>query len=67
MLDHEDRVVREKAALDLKISDLDLFIDKNPIFPKLPREERGRLARQLFVMRQYSDILGERIANFPRS
>lgn len=59
----EERVVKEKKDLDEKISNLGLFVAID-LFARLKNEEQSRLRRQLIVMREYSEILGERIANF---
>ncbi len=64
MPSHQQRVVAEKLELDLRISALDPFIDRNPVFATLPVDEQARLKRQLDVMHELSSILGERIANF---
>ena len=64
MQPHQQRVVEEKAALDIKLEALNDFIDENPIFQKLDIGEQGRLYAQTYAMRQYSDILGERIDRF---
>ncbi|WP_200844025.1 DUF2829 domain-containing protein [Pantoea sp. 18069] len=61
---HQQRVLAEKLELDLRISALDPFIDRNPIFATLPVDEQARLKRQLDVMHELSSILGERIAQF---
>ena len=61
---HQKRVIDEKAELDLRRKDLRDFVDKNPVFKTLPPEEKFRLNAQQFVMAEYSDILGERIAAF---
>lgn len=63
MLPHQQRVVDEKIALDEKMAKLDAFGD-TAIFTGLPQAERERLKRQAVAMREYSDILGERIAAF---
>jgi hypothetical protein len=59
----EKRVVREKEALDDKIFNLGLFV-AGDLFATLEKAERSRLTRQLRCMKDYSEILGERIANF---
>lgn len=61
---HQQRVLGEKLALDLRISALDPFIDRNPIFATLPADEQARLKRQLDVMHELSVVLGERISHF---
>lgn len=62
---HQQRVVVEKTALDELVSKLDTFIASSPIFQGLDEAERERLVRQLSCMREYSDILAERVAVFP--
>ena len=61
---HQQRVVDEKQDLDLRISRLDAFIERNPIFATVPEDEQARLKRQFDVMHELSSILGERINNF---
>lgn len=60
---HQQRVVDEKAELDDKKAKLHAFID-GKVFLSLPDTEQERLGRQLYIMRQYSDVLSERIAAF---
>lgn len=64
MKPHQQRVADEKSELDLKISKLDEFIQRNPSFLSIDAEEQARLKRQYSVMAEYSSILGERIAAF---
>ena len=59
----QTRVVEEKASLDEKIEKLDAFIGTER-FCALPEAEQARMVRQLAVMREYSGVLGERIAAF---
>ena len=61
---HQKRVLDEKQDRDTEITKLDEFIQRNPLFGKLPEAEQARLKRQLDVMHELSLILGERIANF---
>lgn len=62
---HQQRVLDEKAELDVKISKLaDFAKAENAVFQGLPNAEAGRLIYQLSVMREYSKVLGERIAAF---
>jgi hypothetical protein len=65
---HQLRVIDEKAELDARIEKLSTFIGDigsfGPVFQTLPDAERMRLYAQYRVMREYSDILGERIAAF---
>lgn len=61
---HQQRVLDEKQELDIRITKLDEFIQRNPLFSHLPEAERARMKRQADVMFELSSILGERIANF---
>lgn len=61
---HQQRVLDEKQELDMRITKLDEFIERNQLFNGLPASERGRLKRQLDVQRELSVILAERIAHF---
>ena len=61
---HQQRVLDEKQELDMRITKLDEFIERNPLFNGLSASERGRLKRQLDVQRELSVILAERIDNF---
>jgi hypothetical protein len=63
VLPHQQRVVDEKAELDEKLTKLVAFFD-NPLWSNLAHDEQARLSRQSEVMREYSDILGKRIAAF---
>lgn len=60
---HEQRVIDEKAELDIKRDALYKFFS-NPIFLSLDENEKDRLQYQYQVMTIYSDILGNRIKNF---
>lgn len=60
---HQKRVVHEKAELDAKLAKLNEFI-QGPTFATLSLDEQGLLMRQSISMKQYSGILGERIAAF---
>jgi hypothetical protein len=63
---HQQRVVIEKQELDEKLEKLLSFIDagNGPIFSKLVTEERQRLTMQARIMKEYSDVLADRIAAF---
>lgn len=61
---HQQRVLDEKQELDLRITRLDEFIERSPVFAQVPSDEQARLKRQLDVMHEFSAILGERIAKF---
>ena len=60
---HQQRVLDEKRELDDRLQKLVAFFS-TPIFHGLPESEQIRLERQAVAMRTYSEILGERIANF---
>lgn len=66
MQPHQERVVKERAELDEKISKLSKFIGTDT-FQALPLSEQTLLREQRDVMNRYSSILGERIAAFPTS
>jgi hypothetical protein len=61
---HQQRVLQEKAELDMKANALSDFIGNSDIFVSLAPEEQERLKIQNDIMWQYSEILGERIAAF---
>ena len=61
--EYQLRVIVEKAALDEKGAALAAFLEGRT-FAALPPDEQGRLTKQLDLMKQYSVILGERIAAF---
>jgi hypothetical protein len=59
----QQRVVEEKAELDIKLRALRLFVG-GQTFNELPEAERARLNAQEHYMTQYSQVLGERIEAF---
>jgi len=61
---HQQRVIAEKVLLDSKVDALNSFIEINPLFNSLDSSEQERLERQSYIMRQYSDVLSERIKAF---
>lgn len=63
MQPHQERVVTEKSELDAKIEKLDAFLHGS-IYSTLAEVERMRLMRQFCHMKDYSNVLGERIAAF---
>ena len=63
MKEYQTRVIEEKRALDENRARLIGFM-ATADFDALPKDERRRMQKQDDVMRQYSEILGERIANF---
>lgn len=64
MQPHQQRVVDEKLELDTRIESLEKFTT-GKIFLDLVEEEKDRMILQLKLMKQLSEVLGERIANFP--
>lgn len=63
MQPYQERVVEEKADLDSKIEKLAFFLAGEKA-QNLPPGENPRMTRQLAAMREYSAVLGERIACF---
>ena len=63
MKPHQERVVAEKAELDGRIESLRAFIG-GETFPHLDASERERLRRQVYIMKELSQVLGERIKAF---
>lgn len=62
---HQQRVIDEQSALDEKIDKLHVFFETDTC-ASLPADEQLRLNRQYGAMIEYSKILGERIAVFPK-
>jgi len=60
---HQERVVTEKAELDHKIQKLSEFVSGS-IYGTLTEAEQFRMSKQLDLMQQYSEVLGERIDAF---
>lgn len=65
MEDYMKRVVEEKTALDEKLRSLELFF-ATKAFHGLTPAQKGRLEKQSSIMKQYSDILFERIEAYER-
>lgn len=63
MQPHQQRVVTERDELAEKLTKLNSFIG-GEIFNGLPADERVRLAKQAGLMKDYIDILNERIEAF---
>jgi hypothetical protein len=63
LLPHQQRVVTEKQELDEKIEKLAAFRG-GEIYGKLAIPERERLTRQYAHMKDYSNVLLERINAF---
>ena len=60
---HQQRVVEERQELFAKLERLTDFLKTDRCL-SLPLEERARLIRQQRAMREYAEVLGERIAGF---
>jgi len=65
MFAYQERVIAEKEQLDDRCQKLRSFTG-GAVYHSLDASERDRLERQLEAMGTYSDILGERIAAFPK-
>jgi len=63
MEDYQKRVIEEKQELDRKIGKLTSFLDSIP-GKSLNGDESERMKRQLTLMGNYSDVLGERMESF---
>jgi len=61
---HQQRVVDEKAEVDERLRKLDVFITSNPIFGTLSDKEQELQTAQRGAMKEYSDILSQRIDLF---
>lgn len=62
---HQQRVIEERNQLDAKRYALaDFTFTKT--FSELPRAEQDRMNRQHEIMRQYSNVLEERILAFTK-
>lgn len=60
---HQVGVVEEKMAIDARIVGMIAFFDTD-VCLNLPMAERCMLMRQASLMREYSKVLGDRIAAF---
>ena len=58
---HVERMFTEQTELCEKIDKLGAFINENPIFNKLPKEEQYDMYLQLEAMTMYSNILQHRL------
>jgi len=63
MKDFQQRVVNECNELDERLEKLLIFLDGD-LFKSLPSEEHLRLRRQCAAMKDYSQVLKERIVAF---
>lgn len=59
-LTYQDRVIDERNSVQIKIDRLDTFT-RSESFALVPIAEQDRMTRQLHIMRQYRDVLNERI------
>lgn len=66
MQPHQERVVNEKRELDEKLEKLIAFFGGD-VFNGLLPEDQDLMKGQATYMKQYSEILGMRIARFTRS
>jgi hypothetical protein len=62
----QQRVIDEKKELDEKLDKLKVFIATSPVFASLSADVRNLLGRQFDAMADYSGILAQRIALFPK-
>jgi hypothetical protein len=60
---YQERVIAERDELNTRLRKLGSFIDSEK-FETVHVDERRRLLRQLVAMREYFDVLNERISNF---
>jgi hypothetical protein len=61
--DYQQRVIEEKENLDFKILKIVTFLLSQES-KAIDMKERNRMRDQFFLMFQYSETLGDRIANF---
>lgn len=61
---YQQRVIDEKEELDSRLAKLSIFLDSDTFETLVDPTERFRLKKQARIMREYSDILAERIAHF---
>jgi len=60
MEDYKDRIKEELSELEGKLEKLEAFI-RTPKFDKLESSERGKLIVQNDIMKQYVQILEDRL------
>lgn len=63
LYDWQVRVVEEHDQLNERINKL-IDFTKTDTFKNLPSSEQNRMIRQRIIMRQYLEVLKERIQNF---
>lgn len=64
LLPHQQRVVQERAELDLRLAKLSAFIEAAPEFKELDHVDRHLLVQQEELMVELEAVLAERIARF---
>ena len=64
MKDYQDRVKEEKTELDGRIAKLERFLVEQARKLGVADAEVGRMTRQLCIMRDYSNVLADRIYHF---
>lgn len=64
--DFKDRVLSEKSALDENLKKLSVFLGTPEAWDKASSAQREMLVRQETIMRAYSDVLAERIADLKK-
>ena len=63
-MNYQEKVLKEKEELDVKIKNLQNFMETNEAFQTLSEYEKRDLEEQLNVMRHYSLVLQSRINRF---
>lgn len=61
--DWQDRVVKERNQLNVRLKKLDSFINR-PEFKKVDNDEQEDLKEQKKLMRRYRNLLNRRIKRF---
>ena len=61
--EYQQRVINEKSELDEKRANLAKFLETKGFY-NLHVDEQARMRYQAVAMREYSAVLGERIAHF---
>ena len=63
-MNYQEKVLKEKEELDVKIKNLQNFMETNETFQTLSEYEKRDLGEQLNVMRHYLLVLQSRINRF---
>ncbi len=56
---HVQRMIEEYKELNIRLTNLDNFIETNPMFDVIEEAKRGLLLKQRDNMREFTVILGE--------